>query len=157
MNLATYSMMGESSHVRRWDWVSSLALWMRTRASAARPENARVLVLESTGTILRIVRGSWSLWCVDVMWYVRLEWMDGWMDSNHSSNGDGWMDGWTKSITRKNGWKKYSNVILQCYTLPHSTIQQYDNTTNNTIQLTVQLTTIQITTQTQTHLASARL
>jgi hypothetical protein len=67
------------------------------------------------------------------------------------------MDGWTKSITRKNGWKKYSNVILQSYTLPHSTIQQYDNTTNNTIQLTVQLTTIQITTQTQTHLASARL
>lgn len=33
---------------------------MRTRASAVRPENARV-VLSSIGTILRIVRGSWSL------------------------------------------------------------------------------------------------
>ena len=80
--------------------------------------------------------------------------MDGWIVIIVAMAMDGWMD---EEYNTEEWLKKYSNVILQCYTLPHSTIQQYDNTTNNTIQKTVQLTTIQITTQTQTHLASARL
>jgi len=53
-------MEGESSHVRRYVWAWRRALWIRTRASAVRPENASV-VFSSIGTILRIVRGSWSL------------------------------------------------------------------------------------------------
>merc|ERR1719293_296485 len=59
MYLARYSADGASSHVRRYDWASTRVLFIRTRASAVRPANART-VRSSTSTIFRMVRGSCS-------------------------------------------------------------------------------------------------
>mmetsp|Transcript_22278 Transcript_22278/g.75320 ORF Transcript_22278/g.75320 Transcript_22278/m.75320 type:complete len:274 (+) Transcript_22278:104-925(+) len=57
---AMYSTDGASSHVRRYDWASTRALFTRTRASAVRPAKASV-ILSSSLITLRIVRASWSL------------------------------------------------------------------------------------------------